>query len=631
MVDLLTYLGDCGVIAQVNDRWTLARPLPDLERELPESTRSMIERKIGQLDEPARRLASAAAVQGLEFDSATIARSLALDPADVEERLEALGRLHGVVRVIGEREFPNGTATQRYVFVHVLYQNALESSLAPSRKASLSSSIGRALIEAYAERCHEIASELALLFHTARDFGRASDYFLQAARNAARVYAYPEALALCRRAIEDADRLKGLDRHARVLAAALEMGPLYQDMTRFDDALAAFDLAERAAAGMADRDAQVNAICSKGTVLFLCKKNASEAEMEGARAFELARLGGSATAVASCEFVLACARWCAGEIVEAETLFDRAIPVLRHGGPPLLTLTAVSFRGSIHAMLSQYDDAERALDWADSKARELGACYDRLRALFHKGRLLGNRGRISDALNVLDEAIRLAERVGDRRWPSRLRNTRAWLLCEAQDLQAALQLDTEAAQIASEFGDTEGECNSHINAARDCLALGEPARSLEHLREAERLHRADFWFRWIYYPRLEGELASYWIAQGDLEQAGAHATVSRDGKNPKRRAWAHKLMGDIALMEDRVKDAGQEYGEALRLVEQFPCPTIEWRILDAAAHLAGLRRDLSMRDALRARAREVVQSLADSMREENLRNTFLFSKAVREL
>ena len=282
-------------------------------------------------------------------------------------------------------------------------------------------------------------------------------------------------------------------------------------------------------------------------------------------------------------------------------------------------------------MLSQYDDAERALDWADSKARELGACYDRLRALFHKGRLLGNRGRISDALDVLDEAIRLAERVGDRRWPSRLRNTQAWLLCEAQDLQAALRLDTEAAQIAAEFGDIEGECNSHINAARDRLALGEPAHSLEHLREAERLHRADFWFRWVYHPRLEGELASYWITQGNLEQASAHAAVSREGKNPKRRAWAHKLQGDIALLEDRVEDAGLEYGDALRLVEQFPCPTIEWRILNAAAHLAGLRRDLTMRDALRGRARKIVQSLADSIHDESLRNTFLFSKAIREL
>ena len=43
-------------------------------------------------------------------------------------------------------------------------------------------------------------------------------------------------------------------------------------MTRFDDAIAAFDLAERAAGESADREAQINAICSKATVLFFCKK-----------------------------------------------------------------------------------------------------------------------------------------------------------------------------------------------------------------------------------------------------------------------------------------------------------------------------------------------------------------------
>jgi tetratricopeptide (TPR) repeat protein len=183
--------------------------------------------------------------------------------------------------------------------------------------------------------------------------------------------------------------LKGPSRNRCVLAAALELGRLYQDMTQFDDALNAFDLAERSACELADLEAQINAVCSKGTVLFFCKKCPGEAQEQGDRALELARLAGSGAGLASSEFILACTRWCYGDIAEAEALFDRAIPALRRHGPPLLTLTAVSFRGSIHAMLSQNDDAERALDWADSKAQELGAGYDRLRSLFHKGRILG--------------------------------------------------------------------------------------------------------------------------------------------------------------------------------------------------------------------------------------------------
>ena len=154
----------------------------------------------------------------------------------------------------------------------------------------------------------------------------------------------------------------------------------------------------------------------------------------------------------------------------------------------------------------------------------------------------------------------------------------------------ALRLDTEAVQMAREFGDVEAECNSHINAAHDHLALGQPARVLEHLRQAEQLSSADVWFRWVYYPRLQAELASYWIAQGDLKQAGLHAAVSLDGKNPKRRAWAKKLQGDIAMLEDRIEDAERDYGAAVRVMDQFPCPTIEWQILKAAAELADRSR-----------------------------------------
>jgi tetratricopeptide (TPR) repeat protein len=232
---------------------------------------------------------------------------------------------------------------------------------------------------------------------------------------------------------------------------------------------------------------------------------------------------------------------------------------------------------------------------------------------------------------MLDEAIRLSDRIGDTRWRSRLSNTHAWLLCEAQDLGAALRLDTEAAKVAADFADLEGECNSHINAARDYLALGEPARALHHLRRAEELHSADFWFRWVYKPRLQGELAQYWIAQGNLKQAAVHAAVSLEGKNPKRRAWAHKLQGDIAALEDRVDEAGREYEAALRLIGQVPCPTIEWRVLKASAELAAQCKLTGLHQSLRTRAHAVVRSLAVSIRQESLRNTLMNSKAVRDL
>ena len=88
MADLLHYLRDRQVLAQEQGRWTLGRSIPDLRRDLPESVRGMIQRKIGQLGDDDRRLLVAASVQGYEFDSAVVARVLERDAAEVEDRLD---------------------------------------------------------------------------------------------------------------------------------------------------------------------------------------------------------------------------------------------------------------------------------------------------------------------------------------------------------------------------------------------------------------------------------------------------------------------------------------------------------------------------------------------------------------
>ena len=74
----------------------------------------MIQRKIDQLGEADRQLLVAASVQGQEFDSAVVAGRWGWTPADVEERLEVLERVHALVRLVREQEFPDGTLTLRY-------------------------------------------------------------------------------------------------------------------------------------------------------------------------------------------------------------------------------------------------------------------------------------------------------------------------------------------------------------------------------------------------------------------------------------------------------------------------------------------------------------------------------------
>ena len=201
MADLVRDLRDRGVIAHDGTGWTLATALPEIGRNLPESVRGMIERKVAQLSDEDKRLLVAASVQGYRFESAVVARALDVDPGDIEERLATLERVHGFVRIVGESDLADRSLTQRCQFVHVLYQGALYATLTPTRRASLSRRIADAILAAHGESRGVAASELASLYQTARDFTAAARYFELAAENALRIFANHEAAALSRRGI----------------------------------------------------------------------------------------------------------------------------------------------------------------------------------------------------------------------------------------------------------------------------------------------------------------------------------------------------------------------------------------------------------------------------------------------
>jgi predicted ATPase len=200
MAAMLGYLSEHGVLAEVDGAWRVVRELPDLSRELPESIRGAIDRKIEQLPDEERRLLTLASVQGQEFDSTIVSDALGRSPAEVEERLQALERVHGLVRLLHEQDLPDGTLTQRYRFVHALYQHALYDHLSPARRASLAASLAAAL-ERRRGTDGPVAAELACLYEVARDFPRAARQFYLAAQNAARVFGHREAVALARRGL----------------------------------------------------------------------------------------------------------------------------------------------------------------------------------------------------------------------------------------------------------------------------------------------------------------------------------------------------------------------------------------------------------------------------------------------
>jgi DNA-binding winged helix-turn-helix (wHTH) protein/tetratricopeptide (TPR) repeat protein len=210
MVDLLAHFRHRQVIAydEANACWVLRQSPAQVENTIPDSIRSLIQLKIRQLGEQNQHLLACAAIQGPEFDSAIIAKALAMDQPQVEEDLQGLDKVHGLIRPIGSLSARQANVPfERYRFNHILYCDALLEGLSPGRKASLSRSVAKAIREIHGEGSGVQTSQLAFLFESAGDFSSAAKYFLAAAQRAIQISAYPEAIAAAQRSLSVLEKL----------------------------------------------------------------------------------------------------------------------------------------------------------------------------------------------------------------------------------------------------------------------------------------------------------------------------------------------------------------------------------------------------------------------------------------
>jgi predicted ATPase len=202
MSDLLRDLRRRQQVQQREGRWVLAEDLSAVERELPESIRSAVQRKLEALDEADRRLLGAASVQGVDFDSAMIAGALQLPEEEVEDRLDRLEREHALVRFVDEHEARDRSLTLRFRFAHQLYHAAFYDSLRGTRRAALSRAIAERLVRRVGDDVCDCTGPIAMLFETGRDFIRAAQFWNRAAQAAARLHAHDETARLARRGLD---------------------------------------------------------------------------------------------------------------------------------------------------------------------------------------------------------------------------------------------------------------------------------------------------------------------------------------------------------------------------------------------------------------------------------------------
>ncbi len=183
-----------GILAERDRLWTLPSGFEALPAGVPESLRQMIAQRLERLSAEHLRVVEAASVAGGEFSAAAVAAALSQEVAWVETSCTHLARQGQLLRLSGERAWPNGVVATCYSFIHALYQEVVYNQVPAAQRVNLHRRIGEGLEAGYGTLASDIAAELAMHFERGRDARRAVTYLRQAADNALRRYANREAI-----------------------------------------------------------------------------------------------------------------------------------------------------------------------------------------------------------------------------------------------------------------------------------------------------------------------------------------------------------------------------------------------------------------------------------------------------
>ena len=207
MVNLVEYLIDHKLVVEEEGLWRLCVECSEVEHGVPSSIKELIEKQIERLSADERGVLEAASATGMEFSTVAVAAGLDRPVAWVEMHCEELVRRHHFLSPAWLSELPDGAVTSRHRFNHVLYREVPYSLISPMRRAQIHQRIGERAVEIFRERASEIAAELAMHFEQSRDWPRALQYLIEAARTATQRSAHHEAAELSRRGLEVLNRL----------------------------------------------------------------------------------------------------------------------------------------------------------------------------------------------------------------------------------------------------------------------------------------------------------------------------------------------------------------------------------------------------------------------------------------
>jgi DNA-binding winged helix-turn-helix (wHTH) protein/tetratricopeptide (TPR) repeat protein len=192
IVNVVDYILRRGLLQAAEDQQLTQETVTAIETELPTGLQHLILREMERLNPEEQRILEVASVAGLYFAAAEVAVEDQSDEIRIEALCDGLAKRQQLIKTSGTEEWPDGTITAKYQFLHAVYHQIVSGHVGQARQVRLHRLIGERLEKAYGAQAAGSAGHLAVHFEQGRD-QRAVRYRRQAAEHALRQSLYPEA------------------------------------------------------------------------------------------------------------------------------------------------------------------------------------------------------------------------------------------------------------------------------------------------------------------------------------------------------------------------------------------------------------------------------------------------------
>jgi DNA-binding winged helix-turn-helix (wHTH) protein/tetratricopeptide (TPR) repeat protein len=532
-----------SVVAEMSERADAA----EVEKmAVPENLAAILEHYIVRLRGDERLVLSAAAVCGVEFRVATLARALEREAAWVAEVCDALARERLWLRSGAGEE---GT----YVFRHALFRQVLYERTAATTRVQLHRAVGAALERNRANGMPVAAAELAMHFEYAREPAMALRYQAEAAEGALVRFSPEECLRISEGALALLDEVPhGPERAALEVALTTLRGlAAVRVLGSGSEAKSAFQRAYTLLNQVPEHPMRGRLLHAYGFLLCL-RGEYAEALAVAQRAEELG--------TAAHDPVLLCtACTVEGEVHQLQGQWRASRAKLEQGLPFAERLAVgpgeflVDPQVMLLSMLSiplvnlgLINEARASLEKAYRRAREPGWPMAQLVALWHSALVevrLGNAervGAVADEMQALVEQHALAHGRSASRW------FRAWAdarLGAPRDAQARIR---EAYEENARLGMLTSGSETLGYAAEALLLAGDVGRAQSEIEEA--LQFADKLGERVYLPQLHLIEAAIARARGESQAATASIRRAVAEAQAQEAPWP-ELVALVALCE----------------------------------------------------------------------------------